>query len=352
MLIAAAVLMLAAADPSDGWEACLDSETPYEDCERQDRERVIAEVGAQPLGEMEGDVLVRRAMFFDDYRRDQPLVEFRHDPGSPPRVIVSFDRLERGVARLEAPVSQEVWDEVLSQGRYFDRALGPEPARVGDQGEDDEVLQTICLHPRYAWVQAYDSDQGAREAGANTCADSLAVDYAYQLAELAGDLLPSCAALDRDKFGPSNYRLMSCFALSGDTLTAAAMMNDLEGDPFFYPDPEYDRAAIRRRFGYRSNVAIEWDGTHIQGWDETADWWLEQAGAEGSGVYELTHTGETWNRVRSRGVFVRSTEPEGCPYRLRFQAPIEIEWIRNGDFWQVTNMIVGAFSRLDDEEEC
>lgn len=348
MLIAAAVLMLAAADPSDGWDACVDSETPYEDCERQDRERVLAEVGAQPLGEMEGEVLVRRAIFFTDYRRDQPVVEFRHDPGSSPRVIVSFDRLERGVTRLETSVPREVWDQVLSEGRYFDRTLGEAPPIFDDDGEE---LVSVCFHARHAWVQAYDSDHRAREAGGDTCDDSLAVDYAYRLAELAADLLPACAVLETANYGPSINRLSSCFALEGDTLTAAELMNDLESTPFFYPDLQ-NREEILWMFVPGRDLRFEWAGQSLDGRDAATDWWIEQVGAAGAGVYEISHTGETWDQVRSRGVFLRPGDPDACPYGPASQAPIEIEWRRSGDSWEIRSLVVGAFSPLPDQEEC
>lgn len=362
MLIAAA-FMLAVVGPSEAYEACRDSGRFYEECARVDRERLVLEIGAEPLDAMGGESVVRRAIFFDDYRRDLPMVEFRQDPGSSPRVIVSFDRLGHGVTRLEAPVSLEVWNEVLSEGRHFDRPLGPVPEPSSEHEDvplqvpphpsdvDDEVEEIICLHPNFAWVQAYDSELGIREAGGDTCDDDLAIDYAYRLAKLAGDMLAPCAVLELRNYGTWTNRLMACFALEGDALTAAEMMNDLEPTPLFDPEQRY-REDILRRFAWDSDLHFEWAGQTIEGRDAATDWWIDRVSLPGAGVYELTHFGEAWNRVRSRAVFVLPNDPEECMYGPATQAPIEIDWRRSGDSWEIISLTVGAFSPLPDREEC
>ena len=90
----------------------------------------------------------------------------------------------------------------------------------------------------------------------------------------------------------------------------------------------------------------------IEGRDAATDWWIDRVSLPGAGVYELTHFGEAWNRVRSRAVFVLPNDPEECMYGPATQAPIEIDWRRSGDSWEIISLTVGAFSPLPDREEC
>lgn len=191
-------------------------------------------------------VTLRRAMFVDGYGNDVVAISFVRRPGQSPTVEVHVPQNGTVAGRpLAAQLSNDMWQAVLAQSRFFDRALAPET----NNGEQNEDSMTFCLHGWFVVVEAVDSprvnqntlagtgsvaeerdpslpvdapmDPGRiRSDAESSCADGLASDFAFAMAEIAHQALPECGSLVRATYRNIPELLRQCRLLAGDRLVA------------------------------------------------------------------------------------------------------------------------------------
>lgn len=170
--------------------------------------------------EAEASAEVYRVRMVDGYGRELPLVAFARRAGQSPSLEVTTPH----GGRLTAVVREDVWNTVRSGSVYADRTLTPL--------ENDSNAGIICLH---AWSMVVEmantetSDRGhmpVRKASGETCNDSLARRYAFQLVDLALDSAVPCEAIKGVDLRPI-AALGWCADFQGDRLAAASLFNQI-----------------------------------------------------------------------------------------------------------------------------
>ena len=188
-----------------------------------------------------------RAMFVDGYGRDIAIVSFVREPGVTPFVEVRTPKAQDGTAQAEplrAPVGGEMWNDVIASAAHFDEKL----AREVRPPDEDGTLR-LCLHgwfivaeaavaPRVNQsviagtgsmdaerdsslpVEAVIRDSSIRSDAEGSCANGLAVGFAFGLADFAMKALPQCTTFDIEDFRNSPMMLSACARSSGDRMAA------------------------------------------------------------------------------------------------------------------------------------
>lgn len=227
MLVAILLAMLALA-PANVLAAdeCKD-DRGLDRCDPQEQAAMLARYGLDNGESLQQQgTQVRRAFFVDGYGRDILAVSFVYERGRDPRVDVRIPVRAGEPATPPATmvISAAQWDSALTKGSYFDRQLTPM------EGED----RSICLHSWVIRIEAIDpvrlsqdsypagrDEPSVRSKTATSCGPSLAVDYAFELADLAYDLLPWCSALRASNNRDKVQAMTVCARFSGDRIAAA-----------------------------------------------------------------------------------------------------------------------------------
>lgn len=260
-----------------------------------------------------------RAFFVDSYGQDVALVTLIRRPGNDPRFEVSFPtKTTRPV--LTGVVSSRTWQDILDQGRSFDRDLVPLPQK-------SDMPPAICLHGWMATVEALDENGVLHRKTASACGkDGLALSYAFTLATAAVQSIPYCAALDSEGSRNDVTRLVDCTMLAGDRAAAAQAYNRLHTRWLLRPNKPEMAAAIADMFHDRAEVT--WPGqSTATGWDAAPQAWA--LGASRDRFSPRRYFGESANRVRIEGeVWPRPKSDQDRPQPIKATAI----WTRENGF--------------------
>lgn len=203
---------------------------------------------------------VRRTMLVDGYGNDILAVSFVREKGSDPYVEIRA-RLRKGAKeprRIRLSIALSEWNELLAKGRYFDRDLAPLKLSDGSQAP-----LNICLHSWVVTVEAADparlSDNSLpasdlepeiRTKTQSACDDGLATEFAFQLADMAYDLIPVCQSVDLSFQRNRATALNACLTMSGDRAAAGqalSLVHEMRRAINIYPkDPAQTRLALER----------------------------------------------------------------------------------------------------------
>lgn len=193
-------------------------------------------------------VQFRRFMMVDGYGNDVLGLTFERRPGASPRLIVEVPALadpDKGpdmppATPLTATLGAAQWQRVLRLTENFEQALASERGS-GEQDADGPLR--ICLHAWFAVVEAGDPARAPTLAAPpntlaaparlrtdteDACAYGLAVPAAFELAELAYEVLEECHGLDRVAHRNRVMLLAHCRRLGGDRLAAASAAQFVE----------------------------------------------------------------------------------------------------------------------------
>lgn len=200
-------------------------------CEAAEQARMRALYGWESAKALlAAGVQFRRFMVVDGYGRDVLALTMERRPGASPRLIVEVPTVaetgEDASAPIPAPLTATLgaaqWERALRLTDDFERELASEP------GADS--LSRICLH---SWVVVLEAGDPAAAAASpepprlrtdteDACAEGLAMPAAFELAELAYEVLEECHGLDRVAHRNRIMLLAQCRRLGGDRLAAAS----------------------------------------------------------------------------------------------------------------------------------
>ncbi len=203
---------------------------------------------------------VRRAMMVDGYGRDVLAVSFVRQKGMDPFVEIRGPR-QKGAKMprsVSMPIALSEWNNVTAKGSYFDRDLASKRAPNGAPAP-----LSICLHSWVVTVEAADPTRLSsntlpaanvpREIRTKTqsaCDGGLAIQYAFQLADMAYDLIPVCRSVDPEMQRNKAMALNACLGLSGDRAAAGqalSLSHDIRRALNIYPkDAAQTRQALLR----------------------------------------------------------------------------------------------------------
>jgi hypothetical protein len=315
-------------------------------CAAEDRARVEEMLGIAPIEtEAESGAEVYRARYVDGYGRDMPAVAFTRRPGQDPMVEVSG----RDGRKMTTLVDPDVWDAVVADSRFADRALAPlaEPARADGA---PPIFEPICLH---AWVVSVEmantqimrnKTKPVRRATQSACGGELTVRYAFDLAKYAVEALAPCQLLDENKQRNHLTILATCLELEGDRFAAATLWNrQSEGRPRYGLDVK-DPGVWRSYLGTNGSPTLDWQGEVM-----TTERGRDNRVAE-TLVARLNETPMSFLPVKFRGLSRTRAELEGvveaeggrvAPYRQTWI------WDPNLSEWMLERWTVEPFSVTD-----
>lgn len=184
-------------------------------------------------------VFVRRAMIINGYGGDVLAVSFLRQKGADP--IVEIRNVKPAGAKAPQIISSAIaasdWDRMLAKGNFFERELAPKSTEAGKVPPPN-----ICLHGWMATVEAADPirlsantfpafrlKREVRRKTQSACDSGLAIEYAFQLADLAYELIPFCKSIDIDRHRNKVMALNACFLLSGDRTSAGQALSLTHG---------------------------------------------------------------------------------------------------------------------------
>ncbi len=309
-------------------------------CNPEQQRRVRELFGVKPIeAHRDAGDQVRRAFYVNGYGTDVVAIAFVRPKGGDPSLWVHFPRGPDGsrVDPLQAPVPNDVWEDVIRRSSHFDEQLKRLPEKPSGSGEI-----TLCLHSWVFTVEATDPAPGEHEPATlrrkteDACDDGLAEAYAGELERAAVPLLPQCARLDRTRHRNEATLLSACRLLRGDRLAAAEVMNRL--DRFDLVEKAEDATHLLDVFAY--DARIDWAGEPIDAAGGAAEAWARKMSEGGrTRLYWDYVEGETAERVRFVGLLSRSPEDEG----QYLQARVEQVWKRDGRTFQIERATVGPF---------
>jgi hypothetical protein len=334
----AALLPLVAPAAAQRWpdERCIE-EPNLAPCLQSRADDLARSYGVQPIEAHRdaGDEVLR---IFYVKNGDRALISLVRAPGRDPMAYVYFPRLEGGPAPppMQAPIPQQVWDEILFRAAYADRSLVPVPPPESDS-------QTICLHP---WNYVFEASIPAtpalgirariRRHSINSCDDAPLLQFAADLQRLALPLFPACEALRAELFGNAVQRLERCTRLSGDRLSAAEIMNlahafEIMGGSETLSDL------------FASDAAIHWDGRRrATNDDQPAAFWRARVAEDRVNGFSIEAAdGGPEGRVRLTGHLYR--DQPGTNDGTVARASFEQLWVTNWSGRQVASVVVGPW---------
>lgn len=202
-------------------------------CSPSVQANTLAKYGLSELETLAAEgTYVRRAMLVDGYGVDVLAVSFVREKGKDPFVEIRAP-LAKGTQvapAISMPISLSEWNEVLNKGMFFNRDFAPEPGKSAK----DAALESICLHswvatvesanpsrPSFNWPNGKDHPAEIRRKTQTTCNYGLAVQYAYQLVDMAFDMIPVCQSINLSDHRNKTMALNTCLGLSGDRASAA-----------------------------------------------------------------------------------------------------------------------------------
>lgn len=275
---------------------------------------------------------IRRALFVGPWNNPIVAVEYRRAPGHDPSVAIYGGREARegedGIVSASVPLAE--WDRLGAAGRFFDRALAPEPAEPDGPimvCADGETILVETTDPA-AWAPA----QRLRRRLAGSCPDNLASAYASALAAAAVRLLPGCAGLAPRGPGNAPTLLRDCLSLAGDRMAAAEVHNRLAD---LRRAAEQDRPADL----FARDLVVDWNGTPIPARQASIAWLYH--------FYPHRLFGENGRRVRVEGALARVTSGAGGS-EVHWEAPVTLTFVYPpAQSWQIAEIRVGAFATVD-----
>ncbi|UZK66964.1 hypothetical protein [Sphingomonas sp. M1-B02] len=287
--------------------------------EAQARQR--AAYGVAPIDQVAAaKTVMMRAFFVDGYGRDAALVSFVRAPATEPRVDVRFPKADAGPAEppsLTATVTAAVWDELVAEGRLFERKLAPAPA---------SAMLSICLHSWVVTVEAVDANGSIRRKTEGACDAGLAVPFAFRLAKAAVAAMPACGLIDPETSRNDITRLGVCTMLGGDRQAAAQALNAYEATWFANPrGPDFARAL---QYQFHEQVDFAWPGlAPVKGSQAASEVWAREAATHRFRPRRIF--GERADRVRIEGSIDLTERVDNAPRR---EVPATMTWTRENGF--------------------
>lgn len=320
---------------------CMD-DNGIDRCSAEVRERVLSQFSVLPIEQMQAEgATVRRAFLVNGHGGDMPLVSFERHPGHGPTLNVSAlvptGQDQHRVVRMSAEVTLDLWTEVINGSRNFDRILAP----ASDREPRDPAG---CLHQWVATVEAADQSDGfavryepnTRRRTQVACADGLAFDYAFTLANFAVQFLPHCRviATRRQDGGPG--ALSICAMFDGDRIAAAEAWNQYTELPFVGVDTI---TAASVALVFHESIEVTRSGAPVaRGFQEAAVQWpriFDRRYFIPTRVFGLDA-----DQVRIEG-FIRSIASED-PWQWRIEPAVQT-WVReNGFDFRLTRLVIEA----------
>lgn len=264
LILSASPALAQADDDLPGPRECLDDDHTNR-CDPEVQARVRERLGVASIeDEAASGAIVYRAFFVNGYGNDMPAVSFERRPGQSPEVVIyGFEGRS-----TRAPVSQEAWDDVVSQGRIADRTIEPLAPTPGT--DPDEVAVSICMHP---WVQTIEmanvprerfSEDPVRRRTESSCGGGLTTRFAYWLAGLAVEQIPWCRLLNDESQRNAVTLAVTCLMLEGDRITAAEVYNDRLSDGPWEQDEDLSISEWRQRLGFQGSPTLRWGDQTIR----------------------------------------------------------------------------------------
>ncbi|WP_260482387.1 hypothetical protein [Sphingomicrobium flavum] len=196
---------------------------------------------------------MRRVFFIDGYGRDIILIEAVRVGEAEPEITIYSRVFDRpATSHFTAPLSQRQWDRVIRQSENLDRAIYRAPT-TDEQGEE---LFYFCLHGWHYWGQSVSKGKIVNSVENSCNTDSVVERLAWDLADIALDAMPECAALDEANYVNDATRLRFCLQLGGDRLAMAQAMND--ANPILF-DHFHEGTTRAIDFSTASRLVIEED---------------------------------------------------------------------------------------------
>ncbi|HZF94656.1 MAG TPA: hypothetical protein VEZ20_07245 [Allosphingosinicella sp.] len=311
-------------------------------CAEEQQRRTRALFGVRSIEEHRAaNDEVRRVFYVDGYGRDVVAIAFVRAPGRDPKVLVHYPYRdgETPIAPLEAPVSEDVWNDVVERSANFHRSFADDRSAPSENGEI-----TICLHSWVYTIEAVGRAQGIRppqirRKTEDACQDGPGEAFAGQLDRIARSLFPHCAGLDIDNHRNEAMVLSACRILRGDRLAAAGVLNAAEG--FSNARGPDDARLLSGLFHDRATIA--WGSERqVLGWAEAEAFWASrlQSGEDRAIFYFDAVEGLSAERARLTGSLSR---PSGEGYQ---SAEVVQIWTRDdGGDWKVREATVGPWRR-------
>ncbi|MDP3379711.1 MAG: hypothetical protein Q8S53_15205 [Brevundimonas sp.] len=258
LLALAFIAVLSGQDPTVSPDCLDDNHTDR--CDADNRDRMLARFGAPTI---EADAAigaeVYRALYFDGYGRELPVIAFERRPGQPPQAVF----YGANGRRLNAPLGDAQWKRVQREGRFADQQVAA-PATPGMT----EGIGPICLHAWVTTIEMANAPVGryastpVRRRTENACAAGLTTQTALLFSELAQDAFPQCSVLDRTYYRSPVHLLDVCASLEGDVLAASELRNTL--DQRSRPGPVEPTLYWSRYLGTNAVTTLDWNGEVIQ----------------------------------------------------------------------------------------
>lgn len=342
-LLGAALIGVQSAPPSD--RTCLDDNN-RDICAPAMRAELLAALGmATAEADAEAGVESYRVFFVDGYGRDLPAFVFERRPGSGPMSVV----YGRGGARLEAPVSPAMWDEVVAHAEFADREL-IQPANAQD------AMAGLCLHAWSSTIEMTNSpvtrwrSEPVRRRTENACNGALTTRFAFFLAEQTLKAQPHCQGLDLDRQRNVVTLVASCMALKGDRVAAASLFDQIsDGGPRRGADLT-NPFVWQNYLGTNGSPRLDWAGEVVvgqQGRDrKVAEFIVARLQQHPSlRFYPSTYDATDPRRVVVTGKVHYSEEAEGGEERW-FEADFNQAWVwdPNLNGWMVSDWTVQPFT--------
>lgn len=313
--------------------------------------RVLSQFGVAPIEQMQAEgAVVRRAFLVNGHGGDMPLVSFERHPGHGPSlnvyVLIPTGHAQHRVVLMSAAVPLDRWTEVLDNSRNFDRTLAPAPDR-------ETPDPAGCLHQWVATVEATDQiddflvryEPRTRRRTQVACAQGLAFDYAFDLANMAVHILPQCEAIATRRERNDPGVLSICGMFEGDRIAAAEAWNQYVEVPYVGVD---NITAASVALVFHDSIEITRPG-------EPAARGLQEAAAQWSRIFDRRYyiptrvVGLDADHVRIEG-FIRSIASED-PWRWRIEPAVQT-WVReNGFDFRLTGLTIEAETIVDQFEE-
>lgn len=317
-----------------------------EDIDRAEATRLVLEEYGLPTAE------ALAAQGFEGVRILKTTQTYFHWPaaailrqGSGPASLQTWDDSAFGTVAKSAPA--DAWAWTLSQTVASEVAASPDLAPIPFADETDayyrEILWSDCGDEPFVIVEVIAKGAVSRRLRRACQADTVARGADALVAQIAIDM-PGCRHL---RYAEEPWhRISLCGSIEGpDPDAAASLSNHLFANPAVSPSfgtLEAMKAQLTPRAILTVAGQADLSGPAI------ADWWMAQAKTHANwGFLERTISagGAT---AKVTGVVVKS-HPESPTWSLRAEA--QQTWVRVGNDWRLSRMIVGEWSDWNGEPD-
>lgn len=264
-----------------------------------------------------------RVFIFDAWMKHHIAITVERSAGSSPILTLHApprpDRQgSQAIAPLSVPIAIDNWYTVRRRASLFERLLVPEPEEPG-------VIRICTGHGPLFFVESTDpeasQDRRLRRSGLGGCQGGLAEPFAIEVALLAAEVIPACAALDAKAFYFTAERLRACAILSGDGVAAAEVYNLMR--PLLAD--EEDRPWVDQLEAFFKGVEVA--GAGIPQSARPAQFWLQAlTGDRSYFLVERVHARNA-SHVLVEGVLrTRLPRTQGRDQERTQEAPVQLEW--------------------------